>query len=850
MRLLPRKRRWRVLIAVGAVLAIAFVALPQFLVPTIQRKLQAMIATQLKADVRIGSLRYAPPYGVRVRNLSLVADDPKHGKVEVLKVGLLDLKLAKLPLGKGPLVIENITIRNPELHVVIADSTVVGRGQIVRPPGERMKSLDELIPPGTKLSDMLELRHFGLHDGLIIVENRDKPGLAPMVWKALDVETVTKPRSHSSYDFSLATDPNRPAQVASAGSFDLDELWVQVDKFRLAADAAEGVNSQRSALPAEVQALLRQYDVKGRVAIDLTGRVPLRDPRQANVTGSIDLAEASAAIPQRNERLDSLNVRLSFSKDVFPANASSSDPRPIQLKLETFSCTSGPAKLTASLGSATIDDTNATWALRDLRADVDFHAVATTRPVVGDPLAFRYIGDTGRASLRLSCGGKLGLKAAEGGIDVDGLTLEVQAQGLTVQPKKFEAPFQGLRFTARKEMGTRVVMLTDGACTYSNDQIRLSTARMRFPADPRALTNHIRIDEIIGTMDFHAPRPTPYPLGFGRTVEKLQPSGIFQVGGGSWYSITRYDLDPATTLPSTPLSRRKADYFFSVTADDARFDILQGRVPMTGVKGGASFSPLSVRIDNARANVYGGTVVAAFHVMPAKPTSFDGQASLSDIQLKQIGDAFQLPPKQRERLGGKGYLNVAWAGETPRKDDDQWLDTLRAQGEFEVFGGQFWTLPVLGHVAERVGQSNQLTVGEAAGRFQVKDRRINLSNAAVESPALGLVGSGSIGFNQGLDLKVIAAPLGDWRERIKRGGIPIVSDVAGEVFGAVQKLLNTATSTLLYEFHVTGTLKQPKVETVPAPALTEPAALLLGQMAGDTEGNAQRKWAATAKKKE
>jgi hypothetical protein len=336
-------------------------------------------------------------------------------------------------------------------------------------------------------------------------------------------------------------------------------------------------------------------------------------------------------------------------------------------------------------------------------------------------------------------------------------------------------------------------------------------------------------------------------LGSGGRSKNSAPSGTFQIGDGTWYSLTRYDLDPATTLPSTPLSRRKADYFVSVIADDARFDMLEGRVPMTGVKGGASFSPLSVRIDKARANLYGGSMVATFHVMPLKPSSFDGEASVKDVQLKQIGDAFQLPPKQRERLSGKAYLNVAWAGDIPQKGSDAWLDTVRAQGEFEIFGGQFWTLPVLGHVAERVGRSSQLTVGEAAGRFEVKDRQINLTKAAVQSPALGLVGSGSIGFDQSLDLKVIAAPLGDWRERLKRGGIPLLSDAAGEVFGAIQKVVNTATSTLLYEFHVKGTLKQPKVDTVPAPVLTEPAALLLGQMMGDTEGKEHGKWSTTAK---
>jgi hypothetical protein len=55
------------------------------------------------------------------------------------------------------------------------------------------------------------------------------------------------------------------------------------------------------------------------------------------------------------------------------------------------------------------------------------------------------------------------------------------------------------------------------------------------------------------------------------------------------------------------------------------------------------------------------------------------------------------------------------------------------------------------------------------------------------------------------------------------------------VVGGVQRLLNTATSTLLYEFRVSGTVSQPKVDTVPTPVLTEPAALLFGRMLDDRQ---------------
>ena len=144
--------------------------------------------------------------------------------------------------------------------------------------------------------------------------------------------------------------------------------------------------------------------------------------------------------------------------------------------------------------------------------------------------------------------------------------------------------------------------------------------------------------------------------------------------------------------------------------------------------------------------------------------------------------------------------------------------------------GDFWTIPVLGEIAARAGGGKEMTVGEAAGMFEVAGARVLLRNAAVSSPALGVQGSGTIGFDKTLDLTLVAAPLGDWRDKLKATRVPIVSDVAGELAGALQRIVNTATTSLLYEFRVTGTASHPSVATVPVPALSDAAAALFGGM--------------------
>jgi hypothetical protein len=140
-------------------------------------------------------------------------------------------------------------------------------------------------------------------------------------------------------------------------------------------------------------------------------------------------------------------------------------------------------------------------------------------------------------------------------------------------------------------------------------------------------------------------------------------------------------------------------------------------------------------------------------------------------------------------------------------------------------------VPVLKNLAQNVkDQKDGPGTGDAAARFTIGDGKIQLSDAAVNASVLGFQGGGTVGMDGALALDVVAAPLADWRDKLKQTRVPIVSDVASELAGAVQKLLNTATGTLLYQFRVEGTVQDVKVTTVPAPVLTDTAAFVFGRM--------------------
>ena len=50
-----------------------------------------------------------------------------------------------------------------------------------------------------------------------------------------------------------------------------------------------------------------KFTEKGHVTLELTARVPLRAPRQASFSGSLEIADASGALPNKKARIDGLD---------------------------------------------------------------------------------------------------------------------------------------------------------------------------------------------------------------------------------------------------------------------------------------------------------------------------------------------------------------------------------------------------------------------------------------------------------------------------------------------------------------------------------------------------------------
>src|SRR5437879_2765063 len=102
-----RRRLVRWLLGVALALVLAYFGGGLLVSPILERRLQAMVASHLNADLHIGHLSYHFPYGVTVSDASLVSRGSGE-PVELFKAKRIRLALAEIPKRHGPLVIKRL----------------------------------------------------------------------------------------------------------------------------------------------------------------------------------------------------------------------------------------------------------------------------------------------------------------------------------------------------------------------------------------------------------------------------------------------------------------------------------------------------------------------------------------------------------------------------------------------------------------------------------------------------------------------------------------------------------------------------------------------------------------------
>lgn len=613
------------------------------------------------------------------------------------------------------------------------------------------------------------------------------------------------------YACDLHVDDGPAARGETSGTIDVDRHLLTAQK----AELTGNLGTLLSQLPMSdrARARLTEYAPNGNIIASGSAQIPWQDPRRSTYQFNIDIAQGSAQVK---------DVRRSFEQGQGHLTIRSGPPAegsPFEAALDHFNIAAGTAQIRIGGGKLSVSTQRHEWRLSEVVGSI---IMGRELPVSLERSGwfFEQAEFHGPVEFTAAASGPTQLPPGNP-LETIHHDVLVYPHGLRLKPRNFIEPIENV-------VGGPIAF-RGGAVTFQNlsgtsgsDRLLLRGARLTLWDPARKiklddLRTQIKFEELAGTVIFSRPA-TPYPSALGKTIAQLRPAGPFVVGGGSWFAINR----PPNNDPGHKL---KPDFFIHLIGDGGSFLVSNYNVPLDQIQGEATITPINVNIIHFDAKSVGGTAWAAGMITPGRPFLYDGQVEVRDIDLRQLTSLLDLQEPVRSRLSGVGYATAHVSG-TGRGGLRRPSDTFRADGEVQILHGDFWTVPPVGLVTQQIKQNQDPGIGDAAAVFHIADRSIDLPRAAVNAPLIGLQGQGTIGFDRSLDLTVVAAPLGDWRDQMRRAKIPVIDDV----LGAVQQLLNTVQGVLLYQFRVTGTVDHPIKTFVPAPIISDPMALLFGQM--------------------
>jgi hypothetical protein len=734
----------------------------------IRSRLQTMIATQLNARLEIDDLTYKFPYGVEVDGAQLMTDGPDARPLALLTVPHLSLHLARSPLRSGPLVIESLIVDRPAIHMVRLSDGLVGRRGLARDT-----SAPTAHGKNWKLSDMFQLRRLGLHDGQVVYEDKSLKNTRPLEWKNLNVDLSTVRETGVQYAFHLIADDSPLASLDAMGTADIDTLLLNLKRCTLTVNVDPTL--KQSALPPEYQEALSALGVRGSLALSSTATLPVLDLQHSTYDTTVELWKASASVPQWHTQLNGLSTKIRF-KD--------GGGRP-SVEFANFDAASNTGSIHLAGGSIVIDPQLMTWSLSKLSGRID-----SAEQTPGQ----------GRGSIEFN-------------LDASGPLLAPDAKSIKADlhliPSAVSLRPPGMAGTIEQFAETHL-SLSDGVLSaqglragFGNDLWFIKSVR----ADLSKLPDRIDVADLQGCLTFGSPRAT-YPADVEKILQPLDPSGPWFFNG-----TARIGIRPTV----------KTDYRVLVHTARGRLAVTDHHIPIYNINTECTVTPAAVTISHFTGGILRGELKVNGTMEIPGDNRYDLRASARAIDLNQLVLAVSDPKKKPEPLGGHANLTAHLTGIIP-SDARTVLDMLAGRGEFEVKDGDFWHVPVMQSIADNSNVRATMTVGEAAGLFNVSEGVVHLSHAAVSAPALGVEGAGSIDFKGRLNFDVITTVLGNWGSKFDIGDDGTFSRAVDQV----EQTINGVAQVAVVNIHIDGTANKPEVHPVPAPFITKPTAQFVG----------------------
>lgn len=252
------------------------------------RKVVNVVETYIHPTIEFESFGYTAPYTVTLEGVTLVADDGTN----VIDTKTLTIELAQRPWPGQPLVIEGVTLDQPNVRLIRyeqEDGSFGFRGLVPFVKADNIRNQEDQ-PKDVRLSEVFELRNLAITGGMITYD--DDTG-EPIVFRDIemdaDITEETNEQGDVLHAFAFEFGKEPLVDVIADGKLNLDAMTVLIDGMSFRVDLAS--TAGREALPPKVRELLGESDATGRLELNVEGQVDIRQPAASRGSGTMLLQD-------------------------------------------------------------------------------------------------------------------------------------------------------------------------------------------------------------------------------------------------------------------------------------------------------------------------------------------------------------------------------------------------------------------------------------------------------------------------------------------------------------------------------------------------------------------------------
>lgn len=272
------------------------------------RRVVRIAETYIRPKIDFQDFEWDGSRTITLKGVTLTADDG----TEVVNAGAMTIVTERVPVAGGAFIIESIELKDATLRLIQRtkpDGSIEFKGLIPFTRNENITNQDR-VDEDVKLSESFKIRLINLENGGFEYDAGD--GSQPMVLRGITLDVTLNPGVDGSYALNTELKRDRIFDLVVKGDLNLDTITLA--NTDLTFDADLETEEAMSALPPQVQSLLRQYELRGLLTSKITGDLVLTDPFTSTVAANLRLIEGNLALGEYRFPIDRATINASLSE--------------------------------------------------------------------------------------------------------------------------------------------------------------------------------------------------------------------------------------------------------------------------------------------------------------------------------------------------------------------------------------------------------------------------------------------------------------------------------------------------------------------------------------------------------